>query len=248
MHRSVLTIAASILVALAGTLDSRCAAQTPNAPVQAPLAAEAAHDPFTLEAAPADAPLGPTGSSPAHAVAPQRIDPVAHAAPLPRLLKPNEASDGPALPQSSDASTLLTVGGSLTLVLGLFLLVTWAVRRGTPAGSTLLPREVVEMLGRAPLPGRQQMHLVRVGSKLLLLHITPNGAETLTEITDPLEVDRLIGLCHQRGPHSSTAAFHSVLADLSRSGGQDNFELDDDRPARARRGSSATRTLRGADG
>jgi hypothetical protein len=55
------------------------------------------------------------------------------------------------------------------------------------------------------------MHLVRCGHKLLLVAISTAGADTLTEITDPVEVDRLCGLCRQSHPQSATTAFRNVL-------------------------------------
>jgi flagellar biogenesis protein FliO len=105
----------------------------------------------------------------------------------------------------------VTVAGSLAVVLGLFLLVAWAMRRATPRGSALLPSEVFEVLGRAHLAGRQQAHLLRCGRKLLLVSVTPAGIETLTEVTEPLEVDRLAGLCRQAQPHGATAAFRQIF-------------------------------------
>ena len=83
--------------------------------------------------------------------------------------------------------------------------------RTAPKGTTLLPGEVVEVLGRAPLAGRQQMHLLRCGNKLLLVSVTPAGAETLTEVTEPAEVDRLAGLCRQAHPQSATTAFRQIF-------------------------------------
>jgi hypothetical protein len=71
-----------------------------------------------------------------------------------------------------------------------------------------LPSEVFEVLGRAPLANHQQAQLVRCGSKLLLVSVnaTSGGVRTLTEITDPAEVDRLIDLCRQvRGSRAATA-------------------------------------------
>jgi len=110
---------------------------------------------------------------------------------------------------------VVTVGGSLAVVLGVFFLIAWAVRSAAPRGLTLLPSEVVEVLGRAPLAGRQQLHLLRCGKKLILVSVTPAGAETLTEISDPEEVDRLAGLCQQARPNSATAAFRQVLRQLA---------------------------------
>jgi hypothetical protein len=50
-----------------------------------------------------------------------------------------------------------------------------------------------------------------VGNKLLLLSVTASGAETLTEITDPEEIDRLAGICRQNHPDSITASFREIL-------------------------------------
>ena len=74
-----------------------------------------------------------------------------------------------------------------------------------------MPREVVEVLGRAPLADHKQMQLLRLGNKLVLVAISQTGTDTLAEITEPTEVDRLTGLCYQRHPHSSTVAFEKVF-------------------------------------
>ena len=101
--------------------------------------------------------------------------------------------------------------GSLAVVLGLFLLVVWGIKKATPAAASPLPSDVVEILGRVPLAARHYAHLVRVGNRMLLVSLSPNGAETLTEITEPSEVDRLAGLCKRARPDSTTGAFRNVL-------------------------------------
>lgn len=115
--------------------------------------------------------------------------------------------------------SLVTVAGSLAVVLGIFFLVAWVIRRAAPAGSTVLPGEVLEVLGRAALANRGQVHLLRCGKKLLLVSVTPAGAETLTEISDPVEVDRLAGLCRAAHPNSASAAFRHVLGQFASGGG-----------------------------
>jgi flagellar biogenesis protein FliO len=124
-------------------------------------------------------------------------------------------SDKGILGNTSPLTAMLTVGGSLSIVLGLFLVVAWAMRKTAPRGSLRLPKEVFEILGRAPLGARQQVQLLRCGSKLLLVSITPHGTETLTEVTDPLEVDRIAGICQQGNPKSSTVAFRQVFQQLA---------------------------------
>lgn len=109
-------------------------------------------------------------------------------------------------------SALSTVAGSLVVVVGAFLLVAWITQRAAPHRMAPLPSEVVECLGRAPLTGRQQVQLLRLGKKLVLVAVTATEARTLSEVTDPLEVDRLSGLCQQNRPESITASFRQVLA------------------------------------
>jgi flagellar protein FliO/FliZ len=141
--------------------------------------------------------------------------------------------------------SMISIAGSTGLVLGIFLLLVWIVRRKTPQALVRLPGEAFEILGRAPLSGRQQVQLLRCGSRLLLVSITPGGAETLTEITDPQEVDRLAGLCRQSQPGSSSAAFKQIFEQLAprrparseflRNGDEENamsaagYHLDDQR-------------------
>jgi flagellar biogenesis protein FliO len=121
---------------------------------------------------------------------------------------------GDSRPQRTPGSTqsLITLGGSLAIVVGLFLLVAWVMKRGMPKSASLLPREALEVLGRAPLTGKHYVHLLRCGNKMLLVSVTVAGVETLTEITDPVEVDRLSGLCQQSRRGSSTRAFQQVLS------------------------------------
>jgi flagellar biogenesis protein FliO len=126
------------------------------------------------------------------------------------LARPAAASPGRALG---------TVAGSLGLVLGLFLVVSWCLQRTSPKRGQRLPKEAVELLGQAPLTVRQQMQLVRVGSKLLLLALSPAGAETLTEITEPAEVEHLLALCRKTQPGSASVTFQQTLSQLATSRG-----------------------------
>jgi flagellar biogenesis protein FliO len=123
------------------------------------------------------------------------------------------AQDKPAA--ASGGRAISSVVGSLAVVLGLFLVVVCVSRRFAPAGSALLPKEVIELLGRAPLAGRQSLQLVRVGNKLLLIALSPGGASTLTEVEDPLEVEHLTALCRRGRADSATASFAQVFGNLA---------------------------------
>jgi flagellar biogenesis protein FliO len=114
------------------------------------------------------------------------------------------------------AGTIYSTSAALAVVVGLFLLCMWLLRRGTRRSATALPAEVVSVVGRVPLAARQYAELLRVGNKLVLVSLTATGAEPLTEVTDPVEVNRLLGLCQQFDPHSTTKAFEDVFRQLSR--------------------------------
>jgi flagellar biogenesis protein FliO len=108
-------------------------------------------------------------------------------------------------------SSVTKMVGSLAVVLGLFLVLAWFAKRNMPAGQRFLASEVVEVLGKSPLSGKQSMHLVRLGQKLLLISVTPQGSRTLAEITAPAEVERLLSLCQQNSHGSVSESFRDVL-------------------------------------
>lgn len=78
-----------------------------------------------------------------------------------------------------------------------------------------MPKEAVESLGRASLTARQQIQLIRVGNKLLLVALSPTGVEPLTEITDATEVEHLLALCRRGQKGSSTEIFRQTLVQLA---------------------------------
>ncbi|MBX7167702.1 MAG: flagellar biosynthetic protein FliO [Pirellulales bacterium] len=178
---------------------------------------QAAHEEPAAPAAPA-----PAARPPAPEASPRPDAPAA----IPLARRGDTSTTKPGRSRSSQqpgSLPIVTVAASLAMVLGLFFLLAVFLRRGLPKSMTPLPAEVLETLGRAPLSARQHAHLVRCGNKLLLLAVSQLGVETLTEITDPGEVDRLSGLCRQSHPHSSAAAFRSVLTQLSRESDGDGF-------------------------
>jgi flagellar biogenesis protein FliO len=104
---------------------------------------------------------------------------------------------------------------ALVFVLGLFFVGMWALRRGGRRKTQTLPFTVVSVLGRVTLAPKQIAELLRVGNKLVLVSLTPDGAKPLTEVTDPAEVDRLMGLCQQHDPHSPGRTFEKMFRDLA---------------------------------
>jgi flagellar biogenesis protein FliO len=153
----------------------------------------------------------------------------------PLKLAPRSESGGRQLAKPAAAAgmgSLGTVAGALAVVLGLFVVVVWITRRVGPAGSAPLPKEAVELLGRTTVSGQHALQLVRVGSRLLLVALSPQGAATLTEITEPHEVERLTAICLRQRPGSSSATFAQTVVQLERESTGRSF-VDQRRPASA---------------
>lgn len=120
-------------------------------------------------------------------------------------------------PSGGVMQTIVSVGSSLMIVAGLFFGLVWVYRKtATSTGGGSLPKQVVNVLGRAPIAARQQMVLVRFGNKLVLVSLVQGDARPISEITDPLEVDRLSGLCESAKPDSSVQSFRSFLSEGSK--------------------------------
>lgn len=115
----------------------------------------------------------------------------------------------------SSWSAALSMFFSLAVVLSFFLLVAWLVKRSQPNAFVKLPGDVVQVMGRTPMAPRQQMYVVRFGSKLLLISHQPGQTQTLGEITDADEVQRLAGLCEANLPGSISNSFRDVLKQVT---------------------------------
>ena len=109
-----------------------------------------------------------------------------------------------------------TAGTGLVIVIGLFLVCMLLLRRGGAKATGQLPSEAFAVLGRAPLTSGSNAHLLRIGNKLVLVAVSADGAHPLTEVTDPLEVDRILALCSSGKGFGPAAEFQQVLAQLAR--------------------------------
>lgn len=125
---------------------------------------------------------------------------------------PNPAAKEARAQGSGTLQMFLSVGSSLMVVIGLFMGSIWLYRKSLGSSkSGGLPKNVVQILGRAPVAARQQLVLLRFGSKLVLVSMVQGETRTISEITDPLEVDRLAGLCEGSQPGSISSSFREIL-------------------------------------
>jgi flagellar protein FliO/FliZ len=131
-------------------------------------------------------------------------------------LKPSskEALNSISKPKSSWA-TAISMMFSLAIVLSLFLIIAWLFRRTQPNTFAKLPSEVVQVMGRTAMAPRQQVYVVRFGSKMLLVSHQPGQTQTLGEITDVDEVQRLAGMCEASQPNSISHSFRDVLRQVA---------------------------------
>lgn len=134
------------------------------------------------------------------------------------LSPPSPSSSEVKTQSGSSLQMLLSIGSSLMMVIGLFLGSVWLYRKSigsSKAGG--LPKNVVQILGRTPVATRQQLVLLRFGPKLVLLSMVQGETRAISEISDPLEVDRLAGLCEGSQPGSVSSSFREILTQGVRS-------------------------------
>jgi flagellar biogenesis protein FliO len=112
---------------------------------------------------------------------------------------------------------------ALALVLGGTAGVLWLGKRGGRARRGRLPAEVFEQLGKASLSPKLEAYLLRVGGKLVLVGVHAGEANPLTEITDPVEVQRIIAACAAGGPAFVGNSLADVPATFASETGHSSF-------------------------
>ena len=97
---------------------------------------------------------------------------------------------------AGSGSSLVSMGINLLLVLGLFLGAAWVFKKsGLSKTSGVVPNEVVQVVGRKAISGRQQLMVVKFGSKVLLVNNHQGEARTLSETSEPAEVQKILKAC-----------------------------------------------------
>jgi flagellar biogenesis protein FliO len=116
-------------------------------------------------------------------------------------------------PDRTGWRTAAALGG----VVGIILLLAWGYRAVAHGGGRwpLALRgkhpALIEVVSRSALSPRQSLCLVRIGSRLVLLGVTPDAVRTLDVIQDADLAAQLAGQVAQRRPDSHSAEFASCL-------------------------------------
>jgi flagellar biogenesis protein FliO len=111
----------------------------------------------------------------------------------------------------SGAAGFATTSGALVVVVALIVLTAKFARSRGLSGPASLPTDAVQVLGKKLVDYRNTIHLVRCGSRLLVLGASQAGLTTLAEITDPAEVDDLVRLCGDSGKASDEGNLGRLL-------------------------------------
>jgi len=114
-----------------------------------------------------------------------------------------------------DITPLMSIGGSLLIVIAAFFLLAILLRKVSPQSNRPLPKDAFECLGRYYLTQKHQVQLLRLGSRIVLVSVMPDGVSTLAEITDPDEAVSLLGLCRRLDTNSATEMFRKTVASMS---------------------------------
>ena len=117
----------------------------------------------------------------------------------------------------------MTAAAALAFVVGLFMLLAWAVKRGMPKSSQVLPSEAVRILGRVPLGARQYGHLLHLGNKLVLVSVSQAGVEKIAEVDDQQEVLRLVALCGKTSAGGSQKEFEEIFGQFAQEKTESGF-------------------------
>lgn len=113
-------------------------------------------------------------------------------------------TSGQASPQPRGSSALLDtrrVAAALAIVLGLIFALKWMSRRFFPGVAGGKTTGLVKILGRTPVSPKQQVLLIAVGRRVLV--VADNGGQltALSQITDADEVAALIGQASGSSAH-----------------------------------------------
>ena len=108
-------------------------------------------------------------------------------------------------------SGVLRVVGALGVVLGCIFIVRYAGKKFLGLQNTGSGSGVVQILSRTPVSPRQQLMLIQIGRRIVLVANCGVQMNALCEFTDADEVAALAGQLQQRRRTSATSAFLSIF-------------------------------------
>lgn len=117
--------------------------------------------------------------------------------------------------QSTPSLEVPRVLVALALVVGLIFALRWAARRFFATPGMASGSSAVQILSRSPFSPRQQVVLIRVGRRVLVVGDNGQQLSSLAEISEPDEVAALLGQVREGSGHSPTKAFGNFFQRFS---------------------------------
>ncbi|MBI4578806.1 MAG: FliO/MopB family protein [Planctomycetes bacterium] len=118
--------------------------------------------------------------------------------------------------------SLLTGLWPLAAVLALIAGLAFVLRKFLPARKLLVGSDVLRVVARTHLSPKQQLVLVKLGHRLVMLGVSPERVNALMTLDDPEQVAQVMGEIAGRRPGSMSNAFAASMAEQSgRYGGED---------------------------
>ena len=136
--------------------------------------------------------------------------------PLPPRSEQSDASNSShssRLKPAQSSGSLITMAISLGMIVGVLILAGRGMKRFGFQGVPTLSADALELLGRRTIEPKITVHLVKCGSRVLVLGVGPDGVQTLSEINDPEEVEKLVLACQipSKGEHRYLANGQSAV-------------------------------------
>ncbi|MGI9013783.1 MAG: FliO/MopB family protein [Phycisphaerales bacterium] len=107
---------------------------------------------------------------------------------------------------------LARTGSALAIVIGILLLLAVIMRRMRPGAGAGRPAEVLQFLARYPVARGQQLLLLKIDRRILLIHQSRQGMTTLSEIDDPHEVASLLSRIESGSRPSFASSLRRALS------------------------------------
>ncbi|MAT16743.1 MAG: hypothetical protein CMJ46_15910 [Planctomyces sp.] len=159
-------------------------------------------------------------SSPDHQTAPNaEVSPIAaksESRPIGSAQKTSEEAAGTATENKLSLASPAKLFTAVMFVVFLILLTAKFWKKHIPGASIPIPAESMTVLGERKLNKNHSICLVRLGSRVLVLGASADGLRTLSEITDPVEIDFLSGMARSTQPDS---VFTSALGSFMKKSG-----------------------------
>jgi flagellar biogenesis protein FliO len=118
--------------------------------------------------------------------------------------------------EPSGGLELPRVAGAMAIVIGLIFVLRWGGQRIFSSGAARGSSRTVQVLVRSPTAPRQQIMLVQVGKRVIVVGDSAGQMTSLCEITDSDEVAALVGQIRDEKLESPTRAFGSIFRRANR--------------------------------